>query len=209
MLFSELSKSDLSSMLLTIDNLCLPAKAVLYNQGDAGESVFTIRKGLVRLVQHGANGARRIVRLLKPGSVSGLEALVNSHYRHTAEAVTETDVCRIPKQVLLQIESRNASLHGALMERWQQSLDDADMVITQLSTGTVQARVARFLLQSASDVKNRDYRLLPREDLAALLGVTLETVSRVFAEFKRNGWVDEKAPDFGIDVEQLERVAAD
>lgn len=206
-LFSDLNESDLSSMLQPVDNLFLPAKATLYREGDAGDGIFTIRKGLIRLVHYAPNGTRRIVRLLKPGSVGGLEVLVNSHYRHTAEAVSDVNLCRIPVDVIAQMKGRNPALHTALMTRWQDSLDDADTVITQLSTGSAQARAARFLLQVVVDPQRDECYNLSREDTAALLGLTVETVSRVFAEFKRKGWLVEGGDCPRISVTDLEQLA--
>lgn len=207
MLFSTLSEAELGGILQPIDNLQLPAKGVLYREGDAGDVVYTIRRGLVRLVHYAPNGTRRIVRLLRAGDVTGLEILVNSHYHHTAEAATETDLCRIPAAVLKQLELHNAALHEALMKRWQHSVDEADTVITDLSTGTAHARAARFLLQAACDERCTECHHLSREDIAALLGLTVETVSRVFAEFKRSGWLREDARRFQIDPTEIGRIA--
>lgn len=207
MLFSSLSEHELSGMLQPIDNLVLPTKATLYSEGVDGDAVYTIRRGLVRLVHYAPNGTRRIVRLLKAGSVSGMEILVGSHYHHSAEAVTDTDLCRIPAKVVAQLESRNPALHQALMVRWQNSVDEADSVITELSTGTAQARAARFLLQAACDEQRTASHHLSREDIAALLGLTVETVSRTFAEFKRSGWLTENGRRFQIDPVELGRIA--
>ena len=208
MLFSTLSEADLDSMLQAVDNLQLPAKAALYREGDAGDAVYTVRRGLVRLVHYAPNGARRIVRLLKPGDVAGLEVLVDRHYHHAAEAVTATDLCRIPMGVVTQLEGRNPALHQALLARWQNSVDEADTVITELSTGSAHARVARFLLQAACNDQRTECHYLSREDTAAFLGLTVETVSRVFAEFKRKGWLTENARCYQIDPVELKRVAA-
>ena len=208
-LFSDLNESDLSSMLQPVDNLFLPAKATLYREGDAGDGIFTIRKGLIRLVHYAPNGTRRIVRLLKAGSVIGMEALVHTYCQHSAEAVTDTDLCRIPVAVIAQLEAHNPTLHNALMQRWQDSLNDADAVITQLSTGSSHARVARFLLQVAIDPDRTECHRLSREDTAALLGLTVETVSRVFAEFKRKGWLTEGSDCPRINAAELARLAVD
>jgi CRP-like cAMP-binding protein len=208
MLFSTLSEVELASVLQPIDNLQLPAKAVLYREGGTGDSVYTIRRGLVRLVHYAPNGTRRIVRLLGAGDVTGLEVLVNSHYHHTPEAVTATDVCRIPAAVVSRLEEHNPALHRALMARWQSSVDKADTVITELSTGTAHARAARFLLRAACDDGRTECHHLSREDIAALLGLTVETVSRVFAEFKRSGWLREDARRFQIDPAELGRIAS-
>jgi len=209
MLFSELQEIELGNLLRPVDNLRLPAKATLYREGESGDGVFTVRKGLVRLVHYAPNGTRRIVRLHKAGSVIGMEVLVNTDYHHTAEAVTDTDLCRIPVEVITQIKGRNPVLHAALMRRWQSNLDDADTVITQLSTGSSHARVARFLLQVAIDPHRTECHQMTRDDIAALLGLTVETVSRVFAEFKRSGWLLEGQDCPRIDPTALEKVAAD
>lgn len=208
MLFSELQEAELDGLLQPIDNLQLPAKAALYREGDAGDAVYTIRRGLVRLVHYAPNGSRRIVRLLKPGDVAGLEILVDGQYHHAAEAVTETDLCRIPVGVITQLEGRNPALHQALLARWQHSVDEADTVITELSTGSAHARAARFLLQAACNEQRTECHYLSREDTAAFLGLTVETVSRVFAEFKRNGWLSENARCYQIDPAAIGRVAA-
>lgn len=209
MLFSELHESELGHLLHPVDNMRLAAKGSLYREGEMGNAVFTLRKGLVRLVHYAPNGTRRIVRLLKPGSVIGMEVLVDKPYQHFAEAVSDTDLCRIPVDVISQLEGRNPALHASLMVRWQTSLDDAERVITQLSTGSSHARVARFLLQFAIDPQRTECHHLSRDDIAALLGLTVETVSRVFAEFKRNGWLVEGQHCPRMDPVALEKVAAD
>ncbi len=209
MLFSELQESELGHLLRPVDNLRLSAKTSLYHEGEPGDAVFTVRSGLVRLVHYAPNGTRRIVRLLKAGSVIGMEVLVDSHYHHTAEAVSDTDLCRIPTEVIAQLEGRNPALHTALMVRWQNSLDDADTVITQLSTGSAHARVARFLLLMAIDPRGTECHHLMREDIAALLGLTVETTSRVFSEFKRKDWLVEGPDCPRIDRTALELVASD
>jgi CRP/FNR family transcriptional regulator, anaerobic regulatory protein len=209
MLFSELPESELGDLLSPVDNLRLSPKATLYREGESGDGVFTVRKGLVRLVHYAPNGTRRIVRLHKAGSVFGMEVLVNTQYQHSAEAVSDTDLCRIPAQLISQLEARNPALHKALMLRWQNSLNDADTVITQLSTGSAHARVARFLLQVAIDPNRTECHQMTRDDIAALLGLTVETVSRVFAEFKRNGWLVEGPDCPQIDPTELEKIAVD
>jgi CRP-like cAMP-binding protein len=61
----------------------------------------------------------------------------------------------------------------------------------------------------AVDPQRTECHRLSREDTAALLGLTVETVSRVFAEFKRQGWLVEGPDCPRIKPVELERVAAD
>ena len=87
----KLEDSDFDHLLDPIDNLRYSAGALFYHQGDAGKTVFSIRCGLIKLTQTLADGSQRIVRLLGPGALVGLEALLGEQYRHTVIALQEVD----------------------------------------------------------------------------------------------------------------------
>lgn len=203
MLFASLSIDDLNSITQPIDQLHSPARLTIYTQGDAGQHVFTIRSGLIKLTQYAENGAPRIVRLLSRGDVAGLEILVDKQYRHTAETVSEAELCRIPLKIVQNMGKACSSIYDSVIERMQKNLDGADDVIVQFSTGTAPSRVARFLL--VAHEKNLPEMLLQltREEIASMLGLTVETVSRTFAEFKRQGFLQENTRLFTINSEAL------
>lgn len=198
LLFAHLPDEALDD-LMAVDKMILGAKAVLYREGESARHVYSIRTGLVKLIQMAPNGTSRIVRFLKAGDVAGLESMSNSQYRHTAEAILPTDVCRIPVENLSEINKRHSALYEELLQRWMQTLDRADEVITQLSTGTAQGRVSRFLLHTLSEPDGNSCVALTRDDLGALLSLTVETVSRTVAEFKRQGLLEEKEGVFRFD----------
>ncbi|MDD5297753.1 MAG: Crp/Fnr family transcriptional regulator [Rhodocyclaceae bacterium] len=206
LLFARLPDEALDG-LLSVERMVHGAKAVLYQEGEPALHLYSVREGLVKLVQRAPNGSSRIVRLLKSGDVAGLESLSDGRYRHTAEAILPTHLCRIAAEGLSAIRHRYSELSDELMQRWQQSLDRADEVITQLSTGTAQGRVARVLLYTLSEPGSNRCVALTRDDLAALLSLTVETVSRTVAEFKRQGIVNEEHGVFHFDRLGLGRAA--
>jgi CRP-like cAMP-binding protein len=195
-LFSGLSAQELDSILQPVDNLHVPQHAVLYEDGTSAPSVYTVRSGLLKLKVDLPNGGQRIVRLLRPGDVAGMETLVGERYHHTAVALQDTDVCRIPREVVLKLDQTNPSVHQALLQRWQQSVDQADHFIVALSTGPAEARMARLLITLGCSGDHPE--VMPsREDMGALLGITTETASRIMADFKRRGLIH---TDKGNDV---------
>jgi CRP-like cAMP-binding protein len=195
-LFSGLSAHELDSILQPVDNLRVPQHAVLYEEGTAAPSVYTLRNGLLKLKVDLPSGGQRIVRLLRPGDVAGMETLVGERYHHTAVALQDTDVCRIPREVVMQLDQTNPSVHQALLQRWQKSVDQADHFIVALSTGPAEARMARLLI-TLGCTGDHPETMPSREDMGALLGITTETASRTMAEFKRRGLVH---ADKGSDV---------
>jgi CRP-like cAMP-binding protein len=205
-LFADLQASDFSLIHLPIDEISLSTGSAVYHAADEGSAVFTLRSGLVKLVQYLADGSQRIVRLLRPGDTLGLEILVGQPYEHSAVVLRPALLCRIPTEVVNRLSVETPRLHSQLMKRWHQSVRQADEWLTELSTGNAKARVARLLLSlSAADQGFRDgvssacpaptgeakdsaqCELFSREDVGAMLGVTTETASRTIAEFRRQG----------------------
>ncbi|MDR3391707.1 MAG: Crp/Fnr family transcriptional regulator [Sulfuriferula sp.] len=190
-LCADLPEELLERFLYPVSNCHFQSRSQLYEHGKSGEYLYTIRSGMVKLEQSMPNGTMRIVRLLHAGDVVGLEALVGNSYHHTAVAMGEVDVCRISTRTLRDMDKNIPQLHDQLMQRWQNSLDEADDFIVRLSTGSSTARLARLLLKFSALSGDGGFIIPGREDIGAMLGVTTETASRMMAEFKRQGWVHE------------------
>lgn len=187
-LFAGLSVNELNAILQPIDNLHVPQHSALYEQGEPAPHLFTVRSGLIKLKVDLPSGSQRIVRLLRPGDVAGMETLVGERYHHTAIALQTADVCRIPREVVIGLDQTNPGVHQALLRRWQNSVYQADHFITALSTGPAEARMARLLI-TLGCTGDQPETLPSREDMGALLGITTETASRIMAEFKRRGLI--------------------
>lgn len=211
MLFSELPESAFTHLLQPIDRYVFPSGSVIYEAGDQRQFIYTIRRGMVKLVHVTSDGSYRIVRLLGPGSSIGLESLDGADgYHHTAIALDQVDLCKIPVATVRQIESNHPTLCIHLGEQLQQQLDLADQWIVALGSGSARQRVARLILilEEFFADKNGAFLLISREDMAAMIGIAIETVSRMIAEFKRDGLlqkVDGKL--YLCNAEELEAIA--
>ncbi len=208
-LFAGLKENDFGLIHKPIEQLPLQHGDILYHAGDKADKLFTIRHGLVKLVQYLPDGNQRIVRLLRDTDVTGMEALLGDEYHHDAIVMQTTEVCVLPIEVVQRLSKENADLHHELMKRWQRALTDADLWITQLSTGSARQRVARLLIKLVCDEDQR-CELFNREDMGAILGITTETASRTVADFKRKGLLKELKPNLYVaDTDKLQEVAED
>lgn len=209
-LFSGLQEADFEHIHEPIDQFTLKPGAHLYLAGDTGEHLFTIRSGMLKLVQYLPDGSQRIVRVVRSTDVLGLESLLDERYQHDAIALHTTEVCRFPARLVRELGRVNPTLHRELMARWQRALTEADAWLTELSTGSARQRVARLLLRLVRDRETSECPLFSREDMGAMLGVTTETASRTIAEFKRQSLLVETAPNlFLLDIPNLRRLAED
>ncbi len=209
-LFSDLSAGELDRIVEPIDNYLFEAGTRIYEPTDDAGFVYTIRRGLVKLEQAGADGNERIVRLLGTGDVLGMEALVQEPYQHTATALRRVDLCRIPIGVIEALKRSYPQLNNQLARRWEDSLETADYWITRLSSGPARQRAAwliRFLIRMTGG--SRDcVELLSSADMAAAIGTTVETLSRTMAEMKQNGILEGTgARHYRCDIEAIKALS--
>ncbi|MEO5375949.1 MAG: Crp/Fnr family transcriptional regulator [Alphaproteobacteria bacterium] len=209
-LFADLKDEDFGLVHLPIDEVFYEAGRTVYEMDDAGSFLYTMRNGLVKLVNYLPDGSQRIVRLLRQGDTLGLEVLLDKPYEHAAVVLRPTLTCRIPREVVTRLSQETPRLHRQLMLRWHQSVSQADEWLTELSTGSARARVARLLLQVIEEESGPDCSLFSREDVGAMLGVTTETASRIIAEFRRTGIIAQgTGKHVHCDEDALRRIAAE
>ena len=193
-----------------IDQYTLPAGATLYHAGDEGDRLYTVRSGILKLVQYLPDGSQRIVRLIRSTDITGLECLLGNSYQHDAVVLHETEVCSLPVKVVEELSKQHPKLHRELLNRWQRALNEADAWLTELSMGSSKQRVARLLLRLVQNAQNSECQLFAREDMGAMLGITTETASRTIAEFKRQSLlVETQSNSFLLDIPNLQRIAED
>jgi CRP/FNR family transcriptional regulator len=186
-LFADLNEQDFGEIHTPIDDMVFSADAPLYTEGETALGVFTLRKGMIKLVRATADGRERIVRVLRPGDVAGLEALANARYDTEAIALVDSQVCRIPLSVLHHLSSHSPRLHKRLMQKWQQALKDADDWLADLNFGSARQRVAALALKMRDTEQPQFTSFFARDDMGAMLDIKLETVSREISGLVREG----------------------
>jgi CRP/FNR family transcriptional regulator, anaerobic regulatory protein len=83
-LFAQLQEGDFRELHRLIEQLFYAAGSTIYLSGAEGLSLFTVRKGLVKLTQDLSDGTKRIVRLLGKTDVLGVECMYGTEYQHSA-----------------------------------------------------------------------------------------------------------------------------
>jgi len=187
-LFADLVEADFALLHEQIDDLDYPSSAVIYHAGAHGDWLFTLRAGAIKLVRYGSDGNQRILRVLRPGDVCGLEALVRPGYDHTAITLAPTKICRIPRSLIERLNRETPRLQKPLFEHWYAALAEADAWLAELAAGhaDVKTRVARLLLRLRTDEAPGRAIRLSLEDIGAILGVAPESASRALGLLRRS-----------------------
>jgi CRP-like cAMP-binding protein len=196
-LFADLQDEELDARVRGIRNAFWTGNSVIYSQGHKTGVVFSIRSGVVKLVASPGSGKpSRIVRLLGRGAAIGLEAVDGSAYAHSAVTVRECNLCRIPNSVLSMLGDRNPRLYSGMICKWREHAMNAEALIFSLQDGNLIER-ARTLIKLLARVSGDPYdavRVLHNEDMAGMLGVSAESLSRCVSKLKRAGIIRRVGP---------------
>ena len=186
-IFAGLSSEDICQLGMDVHGIHVTAGTTIYHESDPAQYAYTLRQGGIKLVKSLANGHAQIVRLLHRGDLFGFEGLRSDQHRHSAIALTGTDLCRLELRALDALSQRLPAVREAIFARWQQALQEAEDRIVELGAKKADARLATFLCQwCIASGQQRAARFPPtRRDLGEFLGLSTEHVSRIMADFKR------------------------
>lgn len=186
-LCSGMTDEEFNHVSLSIEDFKFAPGSSIFRQGDDGNYIFSIRQGMVKLNRLRQNGDHRIMRILRPCDVAGLEVIVASNYEYDAIAIDTVLVCRIPVKVIQLLDNVSPLLHKKLLERWHQTLVEADEWMAELTSGSARARLAKLLLKMRNPARPELSTLFSRDDIGSMLCMTMETASRTINAFQREG----------------------
>jgi len=187
-LFGALDQAGLDYIHAHIDSIELPPGKTLFEAGVHGAVLYTLREGIVRFERVTERGDRRIVRLAGRGDLIGQEVLLRRPYADDAVACTPVQLCRIPAHLVDGLSSQNPALVRELMARWQRALEDSEAWLADLATGPARRRMLRLLQKLAEHAGPDGPIWLPqRDEIGAMLDLTVETASRLISRLKREG----------------------
>ena len=172
----------------------LNAGQPLYHQDDENRGVFCVSKGLIALRTHHSDGSSTLLRLAYPGEIIGFRSFLESRpHRTEAQALLPSRVCTVAQRDAQQVVQTNPSVLTRLTSRCITENDrNHDRIIAAATTPNKQRLVdilQRLMTAHGTQIDNHMHMQLPlsRTDLADLLGVQTETVSRLLKRIQHDG----------------------
>ena len=168
---------------------------VLFEQGDAGVDVYCVRSGTVAVRRTDAEGNSVTLGLHYPGDLVGHDSVVaGSEHRAEAEAVQPSTLCVIEGEAVTGALARNPALAREMLRRSGAELDRARDALVRVATLSTRDRLLALLLdlmtrhgEAQPDGSVRLSLPLARRDLASMIGIRHETLSRLIARVEAEG----------------------
>lgn len=169
---------------------------VLFRQGEEAAALYLVLAGKLKLTQEDSFGHQVLVRFVGPGQVMAAVTITPGHsYPVTAQAVEESVVALWPAEVIRDLCRRYPALSLSAMREVAAHMEDMQQRFLELASERVEQRLARCLTRLARQVGQKvpEGVLLDvpisRQDLAAMTGTTLYTVSRILSHWEAQGLV--------------------
>lgn len=194
--FQDLPSANLNEINQLFRESGFEANERICYAGDPAEQLFIVADGRVKLMRDTLAGKSVLFDLLTPGEFFGsLSGSGDDFYTDTAQALTPACILTIGKEAFQLILKQYPSVALKIIEIMAARLKAAQERIQRLSISTVEERIAHVLLVLVDKFgqPGRDGLAiqvpLSREDLAAMVGSTTESTSRVMSQFQKNGLI--------------------
>ncbi len=165
----------------------------LYRAGDPFTSVYAVRSGSLKAFISTRDGRDQIISLHLPGELMGLDAISSNQHICSAMALETTSVCELPYEQLEALSLRIPGLQHHLLSLMSEEIRHNQCHMTILARLPVDSRLASFLINLSGRYRTRGFSStefnlsMSRNDIANLLGMAVETVSRLFTQFQEQG----------------------
>jgi len=162
----------------------------LYHAGDKLKSLFAVRSGSFKSYTPVADSAEQVIGFHLSGELMGMDAIHGAQHRSYSKALETSSVCEIPFDKLELLSAEVPGLSHHLMSLMSEELQHEQCHVTQLAKMTAEARLANFLVEMSQRHSDRGHSAkefnlsMSRNDIANMLGLAVETVSRLFTQFQ-------------------------
>lgn len=177
---------------------------LLFAAGDEHAACATLVRGALKIAAIDEEGTERILALVHPAGFVG--ELFAPFAHHDVVALTDSELCVFPRSEMGRAIDLHPKLAQALLRRSQEDLHQSRSLLALSGRRSAAGKVAGMLMglaEAASDSPchpARQFDLpLTRGEIAGMLGLTIETVSRAITRFERDGMIRRRGAR-GIDL---------
>lgn len=168
-------------------------KQIIFYEGDSPNGLYLLLSGKVKTYKISNDDRELLTSLYGPDEYIGVNALLsNDIYHETAEAVEDSSICMLPKEMVDQLVNHYPEVGKAFIKIIANNLKEKEDQLLQLAYHSVRKRMSQVLLRLAGNDPENAVLRISRDDLASMAGMATETVSRTLSDFKTEGLIEKK-----------------
>ena len=168
---------------------------VLYRAGGWFHSLYAIRSGSAKTILLSKDGQDQVAGYHMAGDIIGIDGIGSDIHECQAVALEDMEACPLPFDQVESLARQSDQFRRNLQKLLSQENARARTLMLVLATMRAEKRLAIFLLDLSQRYRSRGYSScefvlrMTREEIGSYLGLKLETVSRMFSRFQREGLI--------------------
>jgi len=186
-------------------------KEVIFSEGDSSDWLYIVTKGKVKITKLSQSGRELILEIISPMDFFGGVAVMRGFpYPANAVAMEDTEVLKISRTNLMRILDRFPNLMYCLAMNIGDRIKGSHEALKNIAVEKVESRIASMLIKLADKAGSKTDNAiaidmkLTKQDIAEMVGTTVETSIRTMSKFKKLGIVAEKGGKIVIrDINKL------
>jgi CRP/FNR family transcriptional regulator len=194
---SSLSEQERTALARAGRTRLLKRGETLFAAGDDNDACATLIEGALKIAGTDEDGTEHILALIHPAGFVG--ELFQPFAHHDVVALTESRLCVFARSEMEDALRRHPALAQALLRRSQEDLHESRKLMALSTRRGASEKVAALLVELAQAASQSSCHPavsfdlpLTRGEIAALLGLTIETVSRSLTALEDDGLIRRK-----------------
>ncbi|MEW6117763.1 MAG: Crp/Fnr family transcriptional regulator [Nitrospirota bacterium] len=171
----------------------------IFSEGDPSEWFYIVLSGKVKITKLSHDGREIIIEVISPHDFfGGFAVLKGFPYPANAIAMEDAVVCKIARHHLLRIIDRFPSVMYGITANLGERIRDSHEMLKNIALERVEARIAALILKLADKAgvptNNGEKAIamrLTKQDIAEMVGTTVETSIRIMSRFRKSGFIDD------------------
>lgn len=191
-ILSSLAQEDRNLFFEHADTLTFKKGKLIFYESGIPTGVFLIESGRAKIYKTGLDGKDQIFYVYKAGDLLGYHALLcNEQYEDSCEALEECKIKFISRSNFDMLLQKIPNLNQLLIQNMSHEFGVLVNTITVLAQKPLRERLALYLLVLKGKYAEQEGAiLLPREDLANIVGTARESLGRLLKEFKEEQLIE-------------------
>jgi CRP/FNR family transcriptional regulator len=195
-LFKNFSDEEFKELERYLSSAMYRKKEDIFTEGDAPEWFYIVLTGKVKVTKISHDGKEIILEIISPYDIfGGVAVLRNFPYPANAVAMEDSEILKISRKNLMRLVDRFPNLMYCIALQLGDRMKSSYDSLKNIALERVEARIAALLLKLGNKVGVEtdaglmiDMRLT-KQDVADMVGTTVETSIRTFSKFKKEGLV--------------------
>lgn len=186
--FSNLDDTALTLVAQSAIRRAYDAGQVVLIEGEPCAGLYVVESGWLKAVKIGLDGREQVLQMLKSGEVfNGISVFTEAPNQASVSALESSVVWIVPREVLLKMLDEHPALARHVVKELAGRVMNLIRMVEDLSLRSVEARLARLLLEQAEGGSVQRRRWATQAEMASRLGTVPDVLNRALRKLAEEG----------------------